>query len=96
MTDVLSIRGMAVAFLQDSRWKGSRSRFIGNGYKLIYTDAFSGENTVAIVLSEEFQNTILEVKPFSDRLMRVSVVIDGVWTHLISTYDPQTRFSDWL
>lgn len=36
--------------LQETLWKGSTSRLIGNGYKLIYTGASGGTNGIAIVL----------------------------------------------
>ncbi|KAM3955388.1 LOW QUALITY PROTEIN: 3-oxoacyl-[acyl-carrier-protein] reductase FabG-like [Aphomia sociella] len=38
----------------------SRSRSIGNGYKLVYTGASSGKNGVAAVLSEGLQSDVLE------------------------------------
>ena len=40
----------------------------------------SGRNGVAVVLSEELQNGLLEVDRRCDRLMRVRVVIEGVTT----------------
>ncbi|PZC74908.1 hypothetical protein B5X24_HaOG207038 [Helicoverpa armigera] len=94
LADVLIRRRVAVAFLQETRWKGSRSRYIGNGYKLIYTGAPGGENGVAIVLAEGLHDDILEVKRLSDRLMVVKVLIEGVQTHLISAYAPQAGCSD--
>lgn len=53
---------MAVAFLQETLWIGSRFRFIENGGKPIYTDGTRGENGVTVVLYEELQDTTLEVK----------------------------------
>nr|XP_032516015.1 uncharacterized protein LOC116769111 [Danaus plexippus plexippus] len=48
---------------------------------------------VALVLSEELRNGLLEVDHRCDRLLRVRVLIKGVITNLISTYTPQAGCS---
>lgn len=77
-------------FLQETRWKGSRCRFIGNGYRLIYKVRAGGETGVVVVLGDGFQGLVLEVKCLSDRLMVVKLHINGVVTHLIIANTPQT------
>ncbi|XP_050349521.1 uncharacterized protein LOC126772957 [Nymphalis io] len=94
LADVLTKRRVRVAFLQETRWKGNKSRDIGLGYKLIYSGSPSGKNGVAVVLCEELQNGILEVDTQSDRLLRVKLMIEGVITHLISAYTPQVGSSE--
>ncbi|CAG4977210.1 unnamed protein product [Parnassius apollo] len=91
---ILARRKVAVAFLQETRWKANRSRNIGYGYKLIYTGSSGGENGVAVVLAEHFQDSVLEVRRICDRLMVVRLLVKGVVTHLISAYAPQVGCSD--
>ncbi|CAG9568035.1 unnamed protein product [Danaus chrysippus] len=93
LADVLVRRRVQCAFLQETRWKGNKSRNIGQGYRLIYTGSPSGKAGVAVVLSEELQNGLLEVDRRCDRLMRVRVLIEGVITNLISAYTPQAGCS---
>ncbi|CAG4973333.1 unnamed protein product [Parnassius apollo] len=63
---ILARRKVAVAFLQETRWKANRSRNIGHGYKLIYTGFSGGENGVAVVLAEHFHDIVLEVRRICD------------------------------
>ncbi|CAG4944134.1 unnamed protein product [Parnassius apollo] len=91
---ILARRKVAVAFLQETRWKANRNRNIGHGYKLIYTGCSGGENGVAVVLAEHFHDSVLEVRRICDRLMVVSLLIEGVVTHLIRSYAPQIGCSD--
>nr|XP_032523145.1 craniofacial development protein 2-like [Danaus plexippus plexippus] len=93
LADVLMRRRVQCAFLQETRWKGNKSRNIGQGYRLIYTGSPSGKAGVAVVLSEELRNGLLEVDRRCDRLMRVRVLIEGVITNLISAYTPQAGCS---
>ncbi|CAG5055797.1 unnamed protein product [Parnassius apollo] len=90
----LARRKVAVAFLQETRWKANRSRNIGHGYKLIYTGSSGGENGVAVVLAEHFHDSVLQVRCICDRLMVVRLLVEGVVTHLISAYAPQVGCSD--
>ena len=48
---------------------------------------------MAVMLSEELQNGLLEVDRRSYRLTRVRVLIEGVTTNLISAYAPQAGCS---
>ncbi|CAG5021384.1 unnamed protein product [Parnassius apollo] len=89
---ILARRKVAVAFLQETRWKANRSRNIGHGYKLIYIGSSGGEN--GVVLAEHFHDSVLEVRRICDRLMVVRLLVEGVVTHLISAYAPQVGCSD--
>lgn len=84
LADVLCrYRGrVAVAFLPDTRWNGSRFRFIGNGYQLIYMGGTGRENTVAVVLSEELQGVVFGGLRCSDHLMVLGTLIEGLVIHL--------------
>ncbi|KAJ8715502.1 hypothetical protein PYW07_009984 [Mythimna separata] len=61
LADVLAKRRVQCAFLQETRWKGNKSRDIGQGYRLVYAGSPSGRNGVAVVLSKDLQDGLLEV-----------------------------------
>ncbi|KAK3531000.1 hypothetical protein QTP70_007891 [Hemibagrus guttatus] len=47
---------------KETRWKGSKARSIGAGFKLFYYGVDSKRNGVGVVLKEEFVRNVLEVK----------------------------------
>ncbi|KAK3525467.1 hypothetical protein QTP86_031908, partial [Hemibagrus guttatus] len=63
---------------QETRWKGSKARSIGAGFKLFYYGVDSKRNGVGIVLKEGFVRNVLEVKRVSDRVMSLKLEIEGV------------------
>ncbi|KAK3556960.1 hypothetical protein QTP70_022299, partial [Hemibagrus guttatus] len=75
----------------DTRWKGSKARSIGAGFKLFYYGVDSKRNGVGVVLKEEFVSNVLEVKRVSDRVMSLKLEIEGVMLNVVSGYAPQER-----
>ncbi|XP_047988405.1 uncharacterized protein LOC125228012 [Leguminivora glycinivorella] len=95
LSDVLKRRCIDACCLQETRWKGSKSRILGNGYKLLYHGTTNGRNGVGIVLSEKFTQRILHVERVSDRLMAVKIALEGQpCTNIISAYAPQANCSE--
>ncbi|KAL0818491.1 hypothetical protein ABMA28_008946 [Loxostege sticticalis] len=64
LADLLTRRRIDFACLQETRWQGSKSRNIGEGYKLMYTGSKGGRNGVAIIISHDHLDNIVEVKRF--------------------------------
>ncbi|KAK3565185.1 hypothetical protein QTP86_000969 [Hemibagrus guttatus] len=54
-------RKVDILCVQESRWKGSKARSIGAGFKLFYYGVDSKRNGVGVVLKEEFVRNVLEV-----------------------------------
>ncbi|KAK3569392.1 hypothetical protein QTP86_027817 [Hemibagrus guttatus] len=75
--------------VQETRWKGSKARSIGAGFKLFYYGVDSKRNGVGVVLKEEFVRNVLEVKRVSDRVMSLKLEIEGVMLNVVSGYAPQ-------
>ncbi|KAK3515217.1 hypothetical protein QTP70_010617 [Hemibagrus guttatus] len=73
----------------ETRWKGSKARSIGAGFKLIYYGVDSKRNGEGVVLKEEFVRNVLEVKRVSDRVMSLKLEIEGVMLNVVSGYAPQ-------
>ncbi|KAK6764329.1 hypothetical protein RB195_024595 [Necator americanus] len=77
LTDILRKRRVDICSVQEIRWKGSKSRKLGDGYKLVYHGT-SNRNGVGIILNESFRNCVTAVDQLSDRRLRV-----------VSAYAPQ-------
>ncbi|KAK3534127.1 hypothetical protein QTP86_002260 [Hemibagrus guttatus] len=60
LADVMERRKVDILFVQETRWKGSKSRSIGAGFKLFYYGVDSKRNGVGVVL-KEFVRNVLEV-----------------------------------
>ncbi|KAK3516707.1 hypothetical protein QTP70_022500 [Hemibagrus guttatus] len=89
LADVMERRQVDILCVQETRWKGSKARSIGAGFKLFYYGVDSKRNGVGVVLKEEFVRNVLEVKRVSDRGMSLKLEIEGVMLNVVSGYAPQ-------
>ncbi|KAK3567307.1 hypothetical protein QTP86_017622 [Hemibagrus guttatus] len=89
LADVMERRKVDILCVQETRWKGSKARSIGAGFKLFYYGVDSKRNGVGVVLKEEFVRNVLEVKRVSDRVMNLKLEIEGVMLNVVSGYAPQ-------
>ncbi|MCI4382160.1 hypothetical protein PGIGA_G00260590 [Pangasianodon gigas] len=85
LADMMERRKVDILCVQETRWKGSKARSIGAGFKLFYYGVNSKRNGVGVVLKEEF----VEVKSVSDRVMSLMLEIEGVMLNVVSGYAPQ-------
>ncbi|KAK3549539.1 hypothetical protein QTP86_003632 [Hemibagrus guttatus] len=89
LADMMERRKVDILCVQETRWKGSKARSIGAGFKLFYYGVDSKRNGVGVVLKEEFVRNVLEVKRVSDRVMSLKLEIEGVMLNVVSGYAPQ-------
>ncbi|KAK3559018.1 hypothetical protein QTP86_000025 [Hemibagrus guttatus] len=89
LADMMERRKVDILCVQETRWKGSKARSIGAGFKLFYYGVDSKRNGVGVVLKEEFVRNVLEVKRVSDRVMNLKLEIEGVMLNVVSGYAPQ-------
>ena len=89
LADVLKRRRINVACLQETRWKGTKAREIGEGYKFFYCGSDGKKNGVGIVLDNNLKESVMDVKRINDRLIVVKVMLENVVMNVISTYAPQ-------
>ncbi|KAK3560854.1 hypothetical protein QTP86_022604 [Hemibagrus guttatus] len=89
LADTMERRKVDILCVQETRWKGSKARSIGAGFKLFYYGVDSKRNGVGVVLKEEFLRNVLEVKRVSDRVMSLKLEIEGVMLNVVSGYAPQ-------
>ncbi|KAK3514564.1 hypothetical protein QTP70_021619, partial [Hemibagrus guttatus] len=89
LADMMERWKVDILCVQETRWKGSKARSIGAGFKLFYYGVDSKRNGVGVVLKEEFVRNVLEVKRVSDRVMSLKLEIEGVMLNVVSGYAPQ-------
>ncbi|KAK3556397.1 hypothetical protein QTP70_007981 [Hemibagrus guttatus] len=89
LVDMMERRKVDILCVQETRWKGSKARSIGAGFKLFYYGVDSKRNGVGVVLKEKFVRNVLEVKRVSDRVMSLKLEIEGVMLNVVSGYAPQ-------
>ncbi|KAK3568266.1 hypothetical protein QTP86_002775 [Hemibagrus guttatus] len=61
LADMMERRKVDILCVQETRWKGSKARSIGAGFKLFNYGVDSKRNGVGVVLKEEFVRNVLEV-----------------------------------
>ncbi|MCJ8733957.1 hypothetical protein PDJAM_G00229740 [Pangasius djambal] len=89
LADMMERRKVDILCVQETRWKGSKARSIGGGFKLFYYGVDSKRNGVGVVLKVEFGRNVLEVKRVSDRVMSLKLETEGVMLNVVSGYAPQ-------
>ncbi|KAJ8364363.1 hypothetical protein SKAU_G00131940 [Synaphobranchus kaupii] len=89
LADMMERRRVDILCVQETRWKGSKARSIGGGFKLFYHGVDGRRNGVGVVLKEEYVKSVLEVKRVSDRVMSMKLEIVGMMMNVVSAYAPQ-------
>ncbi|KAI5094339.1 hypothetical protein C0J45_16063 [Silurus meridionalis] len=74
---------------KETKWKGSKARNIGGGFKLFYHGVDGKRNGVGVILKEEYSKSVVEVKRVSGRVMNVKLEVEGMMINVISAYAPQ-------
>ena len=64
-------RNVDILCLQETKWKRSKVRNIGDDCTLFYNGAKGRKNGIGIVVREELVKSVLEVKRVSERLMAI-------------------------
>ncbi|XP_063545741.1 craniofacial development protein 2-like [Cydia strobilella] len=90
LSEVLLRRKVAVCCIQETKWRGSKARNIGNGYKFIYHGTTAKQNGVGIAINSDLQERIVEVTRVSDRIIAVKLALDNQpCMNVVSAYAPQ-------
>ncbi|XP_063540617.1 uncharacterized protein LOC134749556 [Cydia strobilella] len=76
--------------VQETKWKGAKSRQIGKGFKLIYNGIVNTKNGVGIVLDKHLSEIIVEINRISDRIMSAKIALEKQpCLNVLSVYAPQ-------
>ncbi|GKD66860.1 craniofacial development protein 2, partial [Tanacetum coccineum] len=71
-----------------TKWKGS-SNIDGNGYKLWDSGSLTARNGVRVILNACLKDKVVHVIRCSDKIITLTLVIDGETGNVISAYAPQ-------
>lgn len=81
---------MDIACIQETKWKGAKARDIHEGYTIIYYGTKTTQKGIAVVISKQFRDNVVEVDSISDCLISVKIILGSTTIHIISCYAPQT------
>ncbi|XP_059049465.1 uncharacterized protein LOC131844568 [Achroia grisella] len=90
-SEIIRNRQINVCCVQETKWRGFKSRNIGNDYQLLYHGTTNKRNGVGIILDKNLKQRIINVERKSDRLIAVKLAMDNHTPfNIISPYAPQT------
>ena len=89
VADLMERRRVKILCVQETKWKGSKARCLGAGYKLYYCGVESGRNGIGIELEKDLLDRVLEVTRETDRIISMKLDVEGAPLTAISVYAPQ-------
>lgn len=92
VVEMLARRRVEVCCLQEVRYRNKGTTTIGSNqekYKFWYSGNDEGSNGVGIMVRSELIENILSVERFSDRAMKITLVVGERVCHVFSVYAPQ-------
>ena len=75
--------------VQQTKWKGDRSKELGEGYKTIYNGTETRINETGVIVNEEMKANVMEAKRSSGPCMMVKIVTGESILNVVSAYAPQ-------
>lgn len=75
--------------MQETKWKDSKARDLGDGFKLFYIGECNSSNCVDIMVSGTIKDKIVEVQRRIERIIMIKVILDHETLNIISAYAPQ-------
>uniref|UniRef100_A0A914XBY4 Endonuclease/exonuclease/phosphatase domain-containing protein n=1 Tax=Plectus sambesii TaxID=2011161 RepID=A0A914XBY4_9BILA len=94
LASILKKRRINIACVQETKWRGAKSRDIGDGFKLLYNGESTSRNGVGIVVDEKLRDNIVQVDRLSERLMAVKIDDGKAVLRVVSCYAPQSNSPD--
>ena len=89
IVDLMERRQVDILCVQETKWKGSKAKDLGAGYKLYYNGYERNRNGVGIIVKADLVEDVIEVKRMSDRVMHLKLEVGGSMINIVSAYVPQ-------
>ncbi|XP_051775811.1 craniofacial development protein 2-like [Erpetoichthys calabaricus] len=86
LADMMERRKVDILCVQETKWKGSKARWIGGGFKLFYHGVDGRRNEVGVILKEQYVKSVLDMKRVSGRVMIMKLEIGGVMMNVVCAY----------
>src|SRR4029079_18832340 len=61
VAELLRERNVKIECVQETRWRRSSAREIGEGYKLFYAGESSGRNGVGVIVDSDMRDSVVEL-----------------------------------
>ena len=78
-----------ICCVREVKWKGQGARMIGNGFKFLWSRSSKAVNGVGVIVANWLVGKTVEVERYSDRVMKVNIVIGDVVWEVVFCYCPQ-------
>ncbi|KAI5751580.1 hypothetical protein M8J77_008868 [Diaphorina citri] len=93
--DVIETRKLHVLGLSETKRKGQRNEELRDGYHLYWSGGETAVNQVAIILSHQIKERVVNVHYMSARIIQIIINTDQDQNvNLIQCYAPQTGLTD--
>ena len=92
VVDMLNRRGVDICCLQETRYRNQGCTVFGKNddkYKFWYSGSDDGVGGVGIMVKSIMTESVIEVVRFSDRVIKLTLVLGGDLWHIFSVYAPQ-------
>ena len=93
LVEAVKRRRIDILCVQETKWKGHKSRELGCGYKIIYNGESSSRDGVGIIVGEKWRDNIIAVERTSSRIMYIKIALGKVIWNIMSAYAPQVGCS---
>ena len=92
LANLMEQKNVDILCLQETKWKGSKTRNNGGECKLFYNGTDGRRNGIGIMVREELVENVLKVR-VSDRLMTMKLEVKGSILNIVSAYARQVNNS---
>ena len=89
ISETLKRHCVDICCVQEVKWKGQGARMISNGFKFLWSGSSKAVNGVGVIVANWLVGKIVEAERYSDRVMKVNIVIGDVVWEVVSCYCPQ-------
>ena len=92
LAEMMVKRKVDILCVQETKWKGSKARNIGDGCKIFYHGEDRRRNGVGVVMGEDYIGKVIEVKRVSDRMMYTMTVVSAYVPHVGCLMEQKDNF----
>ena len=96
VVEMLARRRVDICCIQEVRYKNQGTTAFGSNeekYKFWYNGNKDGTNGVGLLVRQELVERVLNVERYSDRLMKITMILGKTVCHIFSAYAPQVGLS---
>lgn len=95
LSAILERRRINICCVQETKWKGAKSRQLGKGYKLYYMGKEASRNGVGVILDQHFSEKVIDINRISDRIISLKLALDRQpCLNIVSVYTPQVNCTE--